>query len=110
MNISFFLHTMAKKPIQVRIDEKLKKRVEKIFENLGLDTATAIRVFFKKVYLTGGIPFDIRDDGYHRCSSEQLKRIEKAYQESLDSENHSKPYQMPGELDDLLCDLDLPKS
>lgn len=55
---------MAKKPIQVRIDEKLKKRVEKIFENLGLDTASAVRIFFMKVVQMGGIPFDVRDDSY----------------------------------------------
>jgi len=101
---------MANKPIQARIDEKLKRRVEKIFENLGLDTATAIRVFFKKVDLTGGLPFDIRDDGYYHYTPAQLKGIEKAYKESLDPKNVSRPYQMPEELGEFFRDLDLPQS
>jgi len=100
---------MANKPIQARIDEKLKKRVEKIFENLGLDTATAIRVFFKKVDLTGGIPFDIRDDGYYHYSPEQFRRIEEAYRESFEPKNLSRTYALPEETDELLRDLDLPK-
>ena len=62
---------MANKPIQARIDEKLKKRVEKIFENLGLDTASAIRMYFIKVVQVGGIPFDIRDKRYCEPSAEE---------------------------------------
>lgn len=48
---------MAKKNLQVRLDEKLKRKVEKIFEQVGIDTPTAIRVFFAKVVDVGGIPF-----------------------------------------------------
>jgi addiction module RelB/DinJ family antitoxin len=100
---------MAKKPIQVRIDEKLKKRVEAIFDRFGLDTATAIRIFFKKVDLTGGIPFDLRHDAEAEAGSWQFpwtaQEIEKVYRESLDPKNLSRPYDMPEELGELIRDL-----
>lgn len=48
---------MAKKSIQIRLDEKLKKRVEQIFEAVGIDTPTAVRSFFTSVVEFGGIPF-----------------------------------------------------
>ena len=48
------------KAIQIRIDQKLKKQVDIIFEDLGLDTPTAIRLFLKKVVATRSIPFDLK--------------------------------------------------
>lgn len=46
-----------KKSIQVRLDEKLKERAERVFATVGIDTPTAIRGFFTKVVEFGGIPF-----------------------------------------------------
>ena len=46
--------------IQVRIDKSLKDRVTDVYEAIGLDLPTAIRMFFKKSILVGGLPFDGR--------------------------------------------------
>lgn len=51
---------MAQKNLQVRLDERLKNRAEKIFKNIGMDTPTAIRIFLAKVIEVGGIPFLIQ--------------------------------------------------
>jgi len=80
---------MAQKSIQVRIDEKLKKRAESIFAAVGLDTPTAIRVFFMRVVADGGIPFmlsKMKEEGYSKA---QWKSIDEAYEESLHPENLS---------------------
>lgn len=45
--------------IQIRIDTELKKEAEKIFEELGIDTPTAIRIFLKKVIKMKAIPFQL---------------------------------------------------
>jgi len=45
--------------IQIRIDEKTKKEAVKIFDDLGIDMSTAIKVYLKKVIVTQGIPFQI---------------------------------------------------
>ena len=40
----------------------MSKKIRQIYENLGLDLPTAIRIFFKKSIAVGGLPFDLRDD------------------------------------------------
>lgn len=44
--------------IQIRVDDNLKKEVTDIYEQLGLDLPTAIRMFLKKSVVTRGIPFE----------------------------------------------------
>lgn len=51
---------MAQTMIQVRIEKSLKDRVTDVYEAVGLDLPTAIRMFFKKSILVGGLPFDGR--------------------------------------------------
>lgn len=46
--------------IQVRVDKKLKKAADLIFEDLGIDTPTAIRLFLKKVVTSRSIPFALK--------------------------------------------------
>ena len=99
---------MAKKNVQVRMDEKELQRVEHIFDNLGVDVPTAVRVFFKKVVIAGGFPFDVREDSYHHYTPEEMAEIEKAYEESLDPKNLSRSYNLPKETDALFKDLGLP--
>lgn len=48
------------KAIQIRVEEKLKKDADLIFDDLGLDTPTAIRLFLKKVVVSKSIPFDLK--------------------------------------------------
>jgi len=45
--------------VHIRVDGKLKKRVQKILKEMGLDMSTAIRMFFIKIVLVNGLPFDI---------------------------------------------------
>jgi addiction module RelB/DinJ family antitoxin len=45
--------------IQVRVDVELKKEAEALLNDLGLDTSTAVRVFFKQMIAKRGIPFPI---------------------------------------------------
>lgn len=46
--------------IQIRVDDQLKREVTDIYEQLGLDLPTAIRMFLKKSVATRGIPFDTK--------------------------------------------------
>ena len=48
------------KTIQVRVDDHLKESADSLFESLGLDTSTAIRMFLVASMETGGIPFAVR--------------------------------------------------
>ncbi len=47
------------KTIQVRVDDKLKESADLLFNSLGLDTSTAIRIFLVASMEAGGIPFPV---------------------------------------------------
>lgn len=83
--------TTAKSSVQVRLDEDLKKDAERIFENLGVDAPTAIRMFFKKVVATRSIPFALEESPY-TFSKEEETEILQAAEESLNPENLDGPF------------------
>ena len=43
--------------VQARIDNQLKEEAVEVFESLGLDVPTAIRMFFKATVRAKGLPF-----------------------------------------------------
>jgi len=50
---------MATTVLQTRVDVETKKEAEELFDSLGLDTTTAIRLFLKQSINQQRIPFDI---------------------------------------------------
>ena len=46
--------------IQVRVDDDVKSAAEDLFDSLGLDTSTAVRIFLAAALENDGIPFDVR--------------------------------------------------
>lgn len=46
--------------IRARTDAHLKEQVELIFDRLGLNTTSAINIFYKHVLMNKGIPFDLK--------------------------------------------------
>jgi DNA-damage-inducible protein J len=55
---------MATTSVTVRMDEDLKKRVEILFEDMGLNMTTAITLFAKAVVKQNKIPFEIKGDPF----------------------------------------------
>ncbi len=48
--------------IAVRVDDDLKKEATAIFNELGLDMTTAVKLFLKQCVLTRSIPFEVKLD------------------------------------------------
>lgn len=48
--------------IAVRVDEQLKKEATELFNELGLDMSTAVKLFLKQSVLTRSIPFEVKLD------------------------------------------------
>jgi addiction module RelB/DinJ family antitoxin len=84
--------------VQARIDTSVKEKAEKYFNHFGLDTATAIRIFFAKVADTGRIPFTIGIDSEDIYDA---KIADEAYEEYIKSGKKSRPFS------ELLKELDL---
>ncbi len=48
---------MATSLLQVRVENSLKDKAASVFENLGIDISTAVRMFLKRAVIENGIPF-----------------------------------------------------
>lgn len=46
--------------LQVRMDSELKRQAEAIFKEIGVDSATAVRMFYHRVVSTNSIPFELK--------------------------------------------------
>ena len=51
------LFAMATSLLQVRVEDSLKEEAAGVFEKLGIDTSTAVRMFLKRSVMENGIPF-----------------------------------------------------
>ena len=60
--------------ISVRVDEQLKKEATELFNELGLDMTTAVKLFLKQSVLTRSIPFKLALDEYSKEEVEQAKK------------------------------------
>ncbi len=74
---------MATAVLQTRVDTKTKQEAEGLFESLGLDMTTAIRLFLRQAVNQQRIPFDIVPPQYN-FTEETLSAIEEARRISKD--------------------------
>jgi DNA-damage-inducible protein J len=88
--IVFLIHQImaTSELVQARMEPALKQKAENYFHSFGIDTATAIRMYFSKVVETGTIPFEI---GVSREDWEDAQVAEQAYQEYVDGGKQSRP-------------------
>lgn len=75
---------MATAVLQTRVDTKTKLEAESLFDSLGLDITTAIRLFLRQSINQQRIPFDIVPPKYN-FSEETLAAIDEARRISKDS-------------------------
>lgn len=68
--------------IQVRVDDDLKVKSDKLFKDLGTDTTTAIRMFLTRALAVNGFPFEIKRTGTNPYEGlteiELLEKLEKS--------------------------------
>jgi DNA-damage-inducible protein J len=50
---------MATTLVQVRIDEDLKNQATSVYDALGMDLSTAVRMFLKRSVMVNGVPFSM---------------------------------------------------
>ena len=65
--------------IQVRVDRGLKEQTAAIYDAIGIDLPTAIRMFFKRTVMVGGLPFDgkliMRDNAAQRACASMRQKV-----------------------------------
>lgn len=67
---------MANTSMNIRMDSDIKKKVQKIFAELGMDTTTAINIFLRQVIRTNGLPFEVKIDTPNLETIEAINEIE----------------------------------
>lgn len=77
--------------LQIRMDRSLKEAADEVFQEIGLDATTAVRLFFTKVAKTRSIPFRLRAEP--EFSPEAEARILAAWEESKDPANRVGPFE-----------------
>ena len=73
---------MAQTLVNIRMDEKLKKNMEKVCQELGMNMTTAFTIFAKKMSREKRIPFEVSIDPFYSQSNikaikESIKQFEK---------------------------------
>jgi DNA-damage-inducible protein J len=71
--------------VQVRVDDTTKTAVDSLFSSLGLDTSTAVRMFFSAALENNGIPFAVK---HRRPNADLLEAIN----DTLNRQNLHGPY------------------
>lgn len=78
--------------IQVRVDDDLKMKSDKLFGDLGTDTTTAIRIFLTQAVARDGFPFEIKrnmssENPYKAMSEdEMLDKLAKSRRQAMEGE------------------------
>ena len=68
---------MAQTNLNIRIDEDLKKKFDRLCEDLGMSMTTAICIFAKKSVMEQRIPFEVNaNDPFY--SSENMERLRRS--------------------------------
>ena len=61
--------------ISLRVDDEVKRRAERTFDDIGLSMSTAINIFLRAVVRENRIPFELSADPFY--SRENMEELEK---------------------------------
>lgn len=70
--------------INIRMDDDLKDRADKLFEELGLSMTAAVTMFVRQSVREGGIPFDVTTKVDPLHNEENLRALRRAIQDAND--------------------------
>ncbi len=70
--------------VQARVDKELKQEVSEIYETLGMDLPTAIRMFFVRSKMARGIPFDTTLPRNYLTRTEALNALDGMFEQAAD--------------------------
>jgi DNA-damage-inducible protein J len=71
------MYIMKTALVQVRVDDQTKTQADELFTGLGMDTATAVRMFLVQAIQTGGLPVRvIKQRPYNATTEAAMKEAE----------------------------------
>ncbi len=89
---------MMKTPLQLRVDNDVKKDALDLFSGLGLSLSDAVNVFLKRAIVEGGFPFDVKKTPFEM-------RMDEATHEMEECEKHPENYTAYNSVDTMMEDI-----
>lgn len=65
--------------VQARVPAELKNSTDPIFQSMGMDTATGIRMFLAQVKLHNALPFEVKADPFY--SEENMRHLRRSIEQ-----------------------------
>lgn len=77
---------MAQAMVNFRLDEDIKKGMEKVCKELGMSMTTAFTIFATKVCREQGIPFELKVDPFY--SESNMRELERRIKDIREGRAH----------------------
>ncbi len=85
--------------MNIRIEPKLKKEVEEILNDLGMNIADAVTIYFKQIVLTDSIPLQIKRPRYNKETLKAIEEADKIMEHPEDYKSYNNVYEMIEEIE-----------
>ena len=70
--------------ISFRVDDEIKKKAERTFDDIGISMSAAINIYLKTVVRENRIPFELAADPFY--SDENMSRLRESIRQVRDGE------------------------
>ena len=86
--------------MNIRIEPSLKKQVEEILNDLGMNISDAVTIYFKQIVLTDSIPLQIKRPKFNKETLEAIKESNEIMKHPENYKSYNNVYEMLEEIDD----------
>ncbi|MBR0426656.1 MAG: type II toxin-antitoxin system RelB/DinJ family antitoxin [Clostridia bacterium] len=85
--------------MNIRIEPSLKKQVEEILTDLGMNISDAVTIYFKQIVLTDSIPLQIKRPKFNKETLEAIKEADEIMKHPENYKSYNNVYEMIEEID-----------
>jgi len=85
--------------MNIRVEPKLKEQVEDVLEDLGMNIADAVTIYFKQIVLTDSIPFELKRPKYNKKTLEAIEEADKITRHPKKHKTYNDVYEMLEEIE-----------
>ena len=85
--------------MNIRIEPELKKEVEEILTDLGMNIADAVTIYFKQIVLTDSIPLQIKRPKFNKETLEAITEADEIMKHPENYKSYNNVYEMVEEIE-----------
>lgn len=85
--------------MNIRIEPKLKKDVEEVLNDLGMNITDAVTIYFKQIVLTDSIPLQIKRPRFNKETLEAIKEADEIIKHPENHKSYNSIYEIIEEIE-----------